>query len=211
MSNTVIELKHSNVSGNVPDTLANGEIAINTYDGKLFYRGGISNTILSIQNFPGPAGLDTEIQFNDSGDLGTSANLSFNKSTNTLNVANVILSGDITPSQDVAYNIGSPEKRFHSVFVGPGSVDIGGIVLSNTDGQLSISGTTLLSVGDSSLISSDYFPKDLDFGFLEEDTLQQFGLGNDLLDFEIEQYDCRNDPVRSFNFPLLVKNLGFLP
>jgi len=210
MSNTIIEIRHSNVSGNVPTTLANGEIAINTIDGKLFYRGGESNTIQSIQSFPGPAGLDTEIQFNDSGELGTSANLTFNRTTNTLNVKNVLVSGNITPTDDVAYNIGSPEKRFHSVFVGPGSVDIGGIVLSNTDGQLSISGASVLSVGDSTLLTADYFPGDLDFGFLEEESIEQFGLGNDLLDFEIDQYDCRNDPIRSFNVPLLVKDLGSL-
>jgi hypothetical protein len=210
MSNTIIEIRHSNVSGNVPDTLANGEIAINTIDGKLFYRGGLSNTIQSIQNFPGPAGLDTEIQFNDSGELGTSSNLTFNKTTNTLNVKNVLVSGNITPTDDIAYNIGAPDKRFHSIFVGPGSVDIGGIVLSNTDGQLSVSGASFLSVGDATLLTSDYFPKDLNFGFLEEESVEQFGLGNDLLEFEIDQYDCRVDPIRSFNTPLLIKNFGFL-
>lgn len=210
MSNTVIELKHSNVTGNVPVTLANGEIAINTLDGKIFYRGGLSNTIQSIQNFPGPAGLDTELQFNDSGDLGTSANLTFNKTTNTLNVKNVLVSGNITPTDDITYNIGAPDKRFHSLFVGPGSVDIGGIVLSNTDGQLSISGASILSVGDSALLTSDYFPKNLNFGFLEEDSVEEYGLGNDLLVFEIEQYDCKVDPLKEFNVPLIIKNFGFL-
>ena len=68
-----IKLKRSSTPNNVPTTgqLELGEVAINTYDGKIFYRGGESNTIQSIQNFPGPAGLDTEIQFNDSGDLGS--------------------------------------------------------------------------------------------------------------------------------------------
>jgi hypothetical protein len=210
MSNTVIEIKHSNVTGNVPASLANGEIAINTIDGKLFYRGGESNTIQSIQSFPGPAGLDSEIQFNDSGELGTSPNLSFNKTTSTLSVKEVSLSGNITPTQDVTYNLGSPERRFHSLYVGPGSVDIGGIVLSNNDGQLSVSGASILSVGDSTLLTSDYFPTNLDFGFLEEESTEEYGLGNDLLEFEIDQYDCRSDPVRSFNVPLLVKNLGSL-
>jgi hypothetical protein len=210
MSNTVIEIKHSNVTGNTPVSLANGEIAINTMDGKLFYRGGLSNTIQSIQSFPGPAGLDTELQFNDSGELGSSANLSFNKTTSTLSVKDVTISGNITPTQDVTYNLGSPERRFHSLYVGPGSVDIGGIVLSNNDGQLSVSGASLLSVGDATLLTSDYFPTNLNFGFLEEESTEQYGLGNDLLEFEIEQYDCRIDPVRSFNTPILTKNLGFL-
>jgi hypothetical protein len=210
MSNTVIEIKHSNVTGNTPVSLANGEIAINTMDGKLFYRGGLSNTIQSIQSFPGPAGLDTEIQFNDSGELGSSANLSFNKTTSTLSVKDVTLSGNITPTQDVTYNLGSPERRFHSLYVGPGSVDIGGIVLSNNDGQLSVSGTSLLTVGDATLLTADYFPTNLNFGFLEEESTEEYGLGNDLFEFEIEQYDCRTDPVKQFNTPLLVKNLGFL-
>ena len=56
MANTIIELRRSHVSGNVPTSLANGEIAINTYDGKLFYRGGVSNTIQTIERFQGPAG-----------------------------------------------------------------------------------------------------------------------------------------------------------
>jgi hypothetical protein len=86
MSNTIIELRHSSVTGNVPSSLANGEIAINTYDGKLFYRGGVSNTIQTIERYEGPAGLDGEIQFNDSGVLGATSGLSFNKSTNELTV-----------------------------------------------------------------------------------------------------------------------------
>ena len=81
MANTIIELRRSNVSGNVPSNLANGEIAINTYDGKLFYRGGVSNTIQTIERFQGPAGLNQEIQFNDSGVLGANSGLSFDKSS----------------------------------------------------------------------------------------------------------------------------------
>ena len=89
MANTVIELRHSYVTGNVPASLANGEIAINTYDGKIFYRGGASNTIQTIERYQGPAGLDTEIQFNDSGILGSSANLTFNKTTGLFSTGNV--------------------------------------------------------------------------------------------------------------------------
>jgi hypothetical protein len=38
IANTTIQIKKSTVSGNTPSSLANGEIAINTADGKLFYR-----------------------------------------------------------------------------------------------------------------------------------------------------------------------------
>lgn len=89
MSNTVIELRHSYISGNVPTSLANGEIAINTYDGKIFYRGGPSNTIQTIERYEGPAGLNTEIQFNDSGILGSSPRLTFDKATGLFRTGNV--------------------------------------------------------------------------------------------------------------------------
>ncbi len=83
MANTVIELKHSQTPGNTPASLANGEISINTYDGKIFYKDP-SGVIRVYTKYPGPSGLDTEIQFNDGGSLGANASLSFNKSTGTL-------------------------------------------------------------------------------------------------------------------------------
>lgn len=90
MANTTIQLKYSTTPGNIPSTLANGEIAINGADGKLFYSNP-AGVIKTIQGYTGPAGLNTEIQFNDSGVLGSNANLTFDKSTGTLNtnIANV--------------------------------------------------------------------------------------------------------------------------
>ncbi len=105
MANTVIELRRSNVSGNVPSSLANGEIAINTYDGKLFYRGGVSNTIQTIERFQGPAGLNTEIQFNDSGVLGSDSGLTYNKTTDVLTVVGGAIVGgvNVTPQIQFAF------------------------------------------------------------------------------------------------------------
>ena len=99
MANTTIELKHSQVSGNTPSSLANGEISINTADGRFFYKSP-SGTITPFAKYPGPAGLNGEIQFNDSGVLGSTANLSINKTTGTLsvggsaNIANSIVVGN---------------------------------------------------------------------------------------------------------------------
>lgn len=97
MANSIIQLRHSNVTGNTPASLANGEIAINIYDGKIFYRGGVSNTIQSFLKYGGPAGLDTEVQFNDSGVLGADAGLTFNKTTKNL-TANGQISGSTLKS-----------------------------------------------------------------------------------------------------------------
>ena len=48
MANTVIQLKKSTVPGNIPNSLASGEIAINTADGILFYKDP-SNVIKTIK------------------------------------------------------------------------------------------------------------------------------------------------------------------
>ena len=105
MANTIIELRHSYVTGNMPSSLANGEIAINTYDGKLFYRGGVSNTIQTIERFQGPAGLNQEIQFNDSGVLGADSGLTYNKTTDVLTVVGGAIVGgvNVTPQIQLAF------------------------------------------------------------------------------------------------------------
>lgn len=53
VANTVITIKKSLVGGNTPPSLANGEIAINQVDGKLYYRtpGGTINYITNSQSF----------------------------------------------------------------------------------------------------------------------------------------------------------------
>jgi hypothetical protein len=83
MANTVIQLKHSIIQGNTPASLETGELSINVYDGKLFYK-DTSGTIRSIVGYPGPSGLDGEIQFNNSGILGASGNLKFITANSTL-------------------------------------------------------------------------------------------------------------------------------
>ena len=93
MSNTVIKLKSSGATGNIPATLHPGELAINYADGKLYY-GNTSCTAILFDAITEPAGLNEEIQFNDSGVFGSSANLKFNVSTETLTTKNVSISFD---------------------------------------------------------------------------------------------------------------------
>ena len=49
------------------------------------------------------------------------------------------LAGNVLPSSTNTYYLGSATNRWHSIFVGPGSVDIGGLKLSNVAGTLSVS------------------------------------------------------------------------
>ena len=95
MANTTIEIKFSQVSGNTPSSLANGEISINTADGKLFYKAP-SGTITPFAKYPGPAGLNGEIQFNDSGVLGSTANLSITKANGTVTVGGTVKAAGAT-------------------------------------------------------------------------------------------------------------------
>jgi hypothetical protein len=127
MSNTIIELRHSYVTGNVPSDLANGEIAINTYDGKLFYRGGVSNTIQTIERYEGPAGLDGELQFNDSGVLGSDAGLTYNKSTDILTVTGGVVSGGINVTPTLASAYDHANAAFNAANTG-GGVTIGDVL-----------------------------------------------------------------------------------
>lgn len=67
----------------------------------------------------GVPGSDTQILFNDGGVLGTSANFSFNKTTNTLAVTGSIgVQGSILPSDDATYNLGSSTHRWANVYTG---------------------------------------------------------------------------------------------
>ena len=95
MSNTRITLHSSGVSGNTPSlgVLSNGEVSLNFADGVLYYKTD-SNTLGSIQTTE-PSGLDTEIQFNDSGSFGSNSGLTFDKSNSTLSTGNLVVSSNI--------------------------------------------------------------------------------------------------------------------
>ena len=137
MSNTIIELRHSSVTGNVPSSLANGEIAINTYDGKLFYRGGVSNTIQTIERFQGPAGLNQEVQFNDSGVLGADSGLTYNKTTDVLTV----VGGAIVGGVNVAPQIQLAFTQANSAFIAANSAGVyanGAFAKANNEGGVNL-------------------------------------------------------------------------
>ena len=91
MANTIILLKNSGEPGNVPATLYPGELAINHYDGKLYY-GNSSNVATLFDVITEPTGLDGEIQFNSLGSFGASPNLKFDSSNDIFTTYNVTAS-----------------------------------------------------------------------------------------------------------------------
>lgn len=106
MANTTIALRQSGATGNTPSlgVIANGELSLNYADGILYYKTS-SNTLGSIRTTQ-PAGLTTEVQFNDAGSFGTDSNFTYNKSTDILTVVGgVIAAGvNVAPSITSAWN-----------------------------------------------------------------------------------------------------------
>lgn len=70
MANTTLQLKKSGVTGNVPNSLAYGELALNYADGKLFYKAS-NGSIASISTSPATDSFAT-INANSSLILATS-------------------------------------------------------------------------------------------------------------------------------------------
>jgi hypothetical protein len=95
MANTVIAVRSSGTAAATPSlgVIANGEIALNFADGIIYYKTS-SNTLGSIRTTQ-PAGLTTEVQFNDAGSFGSNANFTFNKTLATLNVSNINVSTNL--------------------------------------------------------------------------------------------------------------------
>ena len=95
-------IKTTSVSGRVANasTLSvDGDIGINTYDGRLWVSNG--SVVSEIGNIY-PGGSNTQVQFNDSGAFGGNANLTYNKTTSTLTIngtisaTNLVSTGDVT-------------------------------------------------------------------------------------------------------------------
>ena len=94
--------KKTSVSGRVPNTFilsVDGDIGMNTYDGRLWVSNG--SVVSEIGNIY-PGGSNTQVQFNDSGAFGGNANLTYNKTTSTLTIngtisaTNLVSTGDVT-------------------------------------------------------------------------------------------------------------------
>jgi hypothetical protein len=103
---TLIQLYRSATAAAVPlaANLAAGELAINTTDGKLYYND--SGTVKVIAGTGGTgvvAGSNTQIQFNNSGVFGASANLAWN-GTDLAVTGTVAVTGALTATLDSTFS-----------------------------------------------------------------------------------------------------------
>ena len=214
MSNTIIQLKSSSSLGNVPNVLFPGELAINYGDGKLYY-GNTSNQAVLFDTITEPAGLNQEIQFNDSGIFGSSANLKFNSSTKTLTTHDLIVSNNLTSittnniinvsssifsQANLAFDKANTDVTNVNVIAGTyGNATHFPIVTVTANGRIANISITQSSSSD----PSDYFPINNNWGLITDTSLSAFG---ELL---IPEYDCRIDPITPNGY-LLTKDFGYL-
>ena len=168
MANTVIQLKHSTETGNVPSSLANGEISINNCDGKFFYSTPAS-VVVTHYPYLGPAGLNKEIQFNDSGTLGSNAGLAFDKTSGSLNVSTTLnVSGrdlgayanaaflrantpDHVANSAASYANGAFTRANNSINANTGGTITGNLTIS---GNLTMTGAGNISVANISITNN---------------------------------------------------------
>ena len=77
------------------------------------------------------AGIDKQIQYNDTGLTAGSAGLTFNKTGNVLTVGgNVNVTGSILPTANVTYDLGSATHRWRTLYVANNTIDMGGETIS---------------------------------------------------------------------------------
>jgi len=96
---TPVSLYYSVTTTNTPlaANLVNGELAINIADGKLFYKDNSGVVQVIATKGTGPiGGSNTQVQFNNSGALGGSANFTWDGST-------VAITGALTATTDSAF------------------------------------------------------------------------------------------------------------
>jgi hypothetical protein len=149
---TPIQLYYSITASAAPTAgnLANGELAINITDGKLFYKdNGGAVQVLATKGAGTIGGSNTQVQYNSSGALAGSANLTFDGTTLTANAltttSTVTINGGT--ANGVAYLNGSKVLTTGSALTFDGSK----LLVSSSGEQLK-----LLSSGDFTTTGTGY-------------------------------------------------------
>jgi len=130
IANTILIHKKSGVSGNVPSTLANGELAINYADGKLYYKNSLG-TITSISS----SGANSFATINASGTLvfATSNNdiLTF-LGTNGVSISACSTSKTVTIGDGVTFNVANSKTQTYYQNNSPSSPNANDLWVANT-------------------------------------------------------------------------------
>jgi hypothetical protein len=130
---TPISLYYSTTAAAAPTSgnLTNGELAINITDGKLYYKdnGGTVKVIAGTGGTGVVAGSNTQIQFNNNGVFGASANFTWNGTT-------LAVTGSLTASADSSFtSTGALQISKGTTGQQPGSPSTGMLRYNTTTNQ----------------------------------------------------------------------------
>lgn len=104
----------------------------------VFSSGGAINTVATTGGVASSANIGTSANA-ASGSAG-SGNISVYSMTGTAGAGNISLTGNIIPSANITYDLGSKTNQFHSAYIGPGTLYINGTAVlgASTTGTPSI-------------------------------------------------------------------------
>jgi hypothetical protein len=149
MANTLIQIKFSD-SNSAPTLLNVAEPAYSYVSNTLFI--GTTDDAGAII-IGGKAYVD---KTNSAFDKANSANVLAQAAYNASNTkfastggtvsGNITITGNIIPSVANTYFLGSAAAPFHSLFVGPGSINIGGVILTTSNGSLGVNSINIAGV-----------------------------------------------------------------
>ncbi len=103
--------------------------------------------------------------FDSANSASSYANSAYNTANNSLNVStggtitgNIVVGGNIVPTTDNTYFLGSDTNRWHSLYVSDGSIYIGDLVLSNDANKLAVTdaGGNKVTISSNSIVLGDF-------------------------------------------------------
>jgi len=151
----IVQLKRSSVSGRIPDAsnVSIGEPVINLADRIIFTKSGTGNVIIIGAGTTSNISEGTNLYFTNTRAISAfTSGSGIDISSNGLISAEITSSyfqsigGNVVPSIDSAYNLGSPTHRWKTLYLANNTIDLGGALISS-DGtgaiQISANGAVL--------------------------------------------------------------------
>jgi hypothetical protein len=130
IANTTIVVKKSGVSGNIPSTLANGELAINYADGKLYYKNALG-TITAISS----SGANSFATINASGTLvlaSSNNDILTILGSNGITVSACSTSKTVTIGDGVTFNVANSKTQTYYQNTAPSAPNANDLWVANT-------------------------------------------------------------------------------
>jgi hypothetical protein len=109
--------------------------------------GAVSFTSLNVLADTFVGGSDTYVQFNDDDNFHGVSTFAYNKVTDTLTVPDVSIAGNIVPTANVTYDLGTSTNRFKDLYLSGNTINIGTTSISVTsDNEIDFSDSANTSV-----------------------------------------------------------------